>query len=149
MPRFASHSLPSPRPVSWSTFHLTSPVAVVACPASYKVDLDSVVAAFDVETGKPRWDLGSRYRGSEVVLTAGDVEVFRLNDQEVTHVAVLDALEAVGRDRIFVNGTGGQFYAVDLAGRKVDQQLPGRPTSPTRLKFVIQGTERSEGPRRH
>jgi hypothetical protein len=41
--------------------------------SALSVNVDAVAAAFDVATGKPRWDLGSRYRGSEVVLAAGDV----------------------------------------------------------------------------
>jgi hypothetical protein len=159
--------------------------------ASYEVDLDSVVSAFDAETGEPRWDLGSRYRGSEVVLTAGEVvlvhatesaeadaelvllsvetgeqvagfgrseeafcgtdrdtliacgvgggsvSVFRLDDQEVTRLKVQDGFEAVGPDRIFLNGIGDHYYAVDLAGGRIDQRLPGRPQVVTDDYLVV------------
>lgn len=41
--------------------------------STLSVNLDAVAAAFDATTGKPRWDLGSRYRGSEIVYAVGDV----------------------------------------------------------------------------
>jgi outer membrane protein assembly factor BamB len=41
--------------------------------SALSVNVDAVAAAFDATTGEPRWDLGSRYRGSEIVYAVGDV----------------------------------------------------------------------------
>jgi outer membrane protein assembly factor BamB len=161
--------------------------------SALSVNVDAVAAGFDVATGEPRWDLGSRYRGSEVTLTAGNValvhatnatkaeaelvlvsvetgeqvadlgaseaalcatdrdtamacflggnsvSVFGLADRAVTRVAVEDVFEGVGQNRIFLRGVGDSHYTVDLAGRPLDDQLPGEPVTVTGDCLVVYG----------
>ncbi|HEX6357504.1 PQQ-binding-like beta-propeller repeat protein [Actinophytocola sp.] len=70
------------------------------------------------------------------------LSVFRLADQSVTSVPNDDVVEAVWRDRIFVNAIGDRHYTVDLAGNEIDR-IPGAPVAVSGDYLVVH-----ENPRR-
>ena len=101
--------------------------------STLSVNLDAVAAAFDAATGKPRWDLGSRYRGSEVVFAVGDTvlvhattstkeeaELVLVSTKTGKHVADIGASESAlcvtDRDTTigcFLNGNSVAVYGLD------------------------------------